>query len=217
MPRRVGGKFLAVLLAIALSVSVMSAETRGAMIYASNSAFLNGTSFQRTSTVFPGDKLSVPAGSAVTITVSGSSILVPALSRITYNGDFVSLDPQTAIRVTTTKGMAAKIQDIRIAPAKDGAAKFEVARYNGQVIVAAKQGSVLIASLAGSRTLLEGGTTVLADPDNHQKGGAVPPMGGINASSIPTWVAVLIGAGAAIIAGAIALATTGTPASPPHP
>jgi hypothetical protein len=162
-------KVVAVLMAIALPASVMSAETRNAMLFASNTAVLNGTIFQRTSAVFPGDKLSVPAKSAVTINLNGSSILVPAFSNITYNGDSVALEPQAAVAVTTTKGMAAQIKDIKISPAKDGSAKYQVARYNGQVFVAAKQGTVLIASAAGSHVLAEGSTTTLPDPEQEKK------------------------------------------------
>jgi hypothetical protein len=162
-------KVVAMLMAIALPASVMSAETRNAMLFASNTAVLNGTIFQRTSAVFPGDKLSVPAKSAVTINLNGSSILVPAFSNITYNGDSVALEPQAAVAVTTTKGMAAQIKDIKISPAKDGSAKYQVARYDGQVVVAAKQGAVLIASAAGSRVLAEGNTTTLADPEQQKQ------------------------------------------------
>jgi hypothetical protein len=232
-------KVVAVLMAIALPASVMSAETRNAMLFASNTAVLNGTIFQRTSAVFPGDKLSVPAKSAVTINLNGSSILVPAFSNITYNGDSVALEPQAAVAVTTTKGMAAQIKDIKISPAKDGSAKYQVARYDGQVVVAAKQGAVLIASAAGSRVLAEGNTTTLADPEQQKQKkcddpdqkkqkeceaaqattgrGAAPATTGVGVGELPTWVAVMIGVAAAGIAAGVAIATTGEPATPPHP
>ena len=215
MARNVVCKVVAVLMAIALPASVMSAETQSAMLYASKSAFLNGTSIPRTSAVFPGDKLSVPADSAATITVSGSSILVPALSKITYNGDSVTIEPQAAVAVTTTKGMAAQIQNIRISPAKNGSAQYQVGRYNGQIVVAAKQGTVLIAGVNGSSTLAEGNTTTLPDPEPQNP---VPATTGIgSAGSLPTWVAILIGAAAAGITAGVALGTSGTPATPPAP
>jgi hypothetical protein len=215
MPKNFLCKVVAVLMAIALPASVMSAETRNAMLFASNTAVLNGTIFQRTSAVFPGDKLSVPAQSAVTINLNGSSILVPAFSNITYNGDSVALEPQAAVAVTTTKGMAAQIKDIKISPAQDGSAKYQVARYDGQVVVAAKQGAVLIASAAGSRVLAEGSTTTLADPEPQNA--PVPATRSRRTGGLPTWVAVMIGVAVAGIAAGVAIATTGEPASPIHP
>jgi len=163
------GKFLAVVMAVILPASIISAETHGAMLYATSSAILNGTPVNRNTAVFAGDKIAVPAKSAVTISLTGSSILVPAQSTITFNGDSVSLEPQTAVAVTTTVGLAAQIRNIRIAPAKDGSAKYQVARYDGQIVVAAKQGAVLIVGATGSRILAESSTTILADPEQEKK------------------------------------------------
>ena len=216
METKLVSKIVAVLMVIALPASVMSAETRGAMLYASNTASLNGTIFQRSSAVFPGDKVSVPAQSAVTLAVTGSSILVPALSNITFNGNSVSLETQSAVAVSTTQGMAAQIANIKISPAADVSTSYQVARYNGKIVIAAKQGAILIAGLARTETLAEGSTTVVADPE-PQKPGAVPATRGAGMGELPTWVAVLIGVAAAAAAAAIAIATTGKPVSPSHP
>lgn len=211
-------QFVAVLLAVTVPASVMSAETRGAMLYASNSAVLNGATLEGTSSVFAGDKITVPARSGVTLTAEGSSIIVPALSTVTFNGDSVALDHEAAIAITTTKGMAAQIGNVRIAPAKKNeAANFQVGRFDGKIVIAAKQGSVLVASAAGTKLVAEGATTVVSDPE-PQKPGAIPATrGGVAMGEIPTWVAILIGLAAAAVAAAIAIATTGKPASPPAP
>lgn len=157
------GKFLAVVMAVIFPASVMSAETHGAMLYTSSSAIVNGTPVSRNTAVFAGDKIAVPAKSAATITLTGSSILVPAESTVTFNGNSVSLDPQTAVAVTTTVGLAAQIGNIKIAPANNSG-KFQVGRFNGKIFVAAKQGSVLITGLTGNTIVPEGGTNIVADP-----------------------------------------------------
>jgi hypothetical protein len=162
------GKFLAVVMAVILPASIMSAETHGAMLYTSSSAILNGTPVSRNTAVFAGDKIAVPAKSAVTISLTGSSILVPPESTVTFNGDSVSLEPQTAVAVTTTVGLAAQIGNIKIAPVNKSG-KFQVGRFDGKIFVAAKQGSVLIAGLTGNTVVPEGGTNIVADPEQQEQ------------------------------------------------
>jgi hypothetical protein len=232
------GKFLAVVMAVILPASIISAETHGAMLYATSSAILNGTPVNRNTAVFAGDKIAVPAKSAVTISLTGSSILVPAESTVTFNGDSVSLEPQTAVAVTTTVGLAAQIGNIKIAPVNKSG-KFQVGRFDGKIFVAAKQGSVLIAGLTGNTVVPEGGTNIVADPEQQEQkkcddpdqkkqkeceaalattgGRTVPATTGVGVGELPTWVAVLIGTAAAGIAAGAAIATTGAPASPIHP
>jgi len=209
-------KVLSLAMAIVVPCSIMSAETRGAMLYATNSVIVNGSGVSNTTALFPGDKLSVPSGSVATITLHGTSILVPKLSNITFNGNSISLEPQTAVSVTTTAGMAAQIENIKISPAKTTSTQYQVARFNGKVVVAAKLGSVLLDDAAGSHVVPEGKAMVVTDPD-PQKPGAIPATrGGATLGEIPTWVAVLIGLAAAGAAAAIAIATTGKPATATH-
>jgi hypothetical protein len=214
MSNRWVGKFLAVVMAVILPASIMSAETHGAMLYTSSSAILNGTPVSRNTAVFAGDKIAVPAKSAVTISLTGSSILVPAESTVKFNGDSVSLEPQTAVAVTTTVGLAAQIGNIKIAPVNKSG-KFQVGRFDGKIFVAAKQGSVLIAGLTGNTVVPEGGTNIVADPEPQNA--PVPATRNRRIGGLPTWVAVLIGVAVAGVAAGIAIETTGEPASPIHP
>lgn len=214
MSNRWVGKFLAVVMAVILPASIMSAETHGAMLYTSSSAILNGTPVSRNTAVFAGDKIAVPAKSAVTISLTGSSILVPAESTVTFNGNSVSLEPQTAVAVTTTVGLAAQIGNIKIAPVNKSG-KFQVGRFDGKIFVAAKQGSVLIAGLTGNTVVPEGRTNIVADPEPQNA--PVPATRNRRIGGLPTWVAVLIGVAVAGVAAGIAIETTGEPASPIHP
>jgi hypothetical protein len=208
-------KGVALMLALAFPASLIAADSQGAMIYATNSVIVNGSQMSKTSSIFPGDKLTVPGDSTAKIMLKGSSILVPKSTTITFAGDSVSLEHQAAVAVDTTMGLAARVNEIKISPAKDGKAHYQVARFNGQVFIAAKQGSVLIASASGDRVLNEGGTATVPDPTPQAP---VPPTtGGGGAGEIPTWVAVLIGAAAAGIAAGVAVATTGSPSSPATP
>jgi hypothetical protein len=208
-------RVLALFLAVMLPCSFIAAESRGAMVFATNSVIVNGSHISKTTAIFPGDKLTVPADSVATITLSGTSILMPKETSLTFTGDSILLEPQAVVAVNTTVGMAAQIKDIRISPAQNGSARYQVARYNGQVFIAAKQGPVLIASASGSRVLAEGSTTSVPDPEPPKSGS--PPPAATGASGFPTWGIVLIAAAVAGVAAGVGIASTGSPASPSHP
>lgn len=216
MVTRSFGKYVAVLMAVLLPASIMSAESRGAMLFASKSAVINGKPVSASTAIFAGDKIAVPSNSAATITLAGSSVLVPANATVIFNGDSVSLEPQTAVAVTTTVGLAAQIERLKFSPANKSA-KFQIARFNGHIVVAAKQGDIMVAGLTGEHLIVpEGGTTTIPDPV-PQKPGAIPAASGVGIGEIPAWVAALIGIAAAAAAAAAAILTTGEPATPAHP
>jgi hypothetical protein len=211
-------KVVAALCSVLLPAAIMSAETRGGMVSATNSAMLNGVSFQRTSAFLPGDTLTVPEKSMATITLSGSSILVPPQSSIKLNGDSISLRQQTAASITTTVGLAALVEKIRIRPATAASeSKFEVGRFNGKIVVSAKQGSILIEGSPNANMVAEGKSAVIPDPEPQKPGSAPTATTGSTLGNMPTWVAALIATAAIGAAGAAAIATTGTPGSSTHP
>ncbi|MGH9521613.1 MAG: hypothetical protein ACRD3E_03660 [Terriglobales bacterium] len=150
----------------------------------------------------------------MTISLKGTSILVPKNSNLSFAGDAVQLGAQTAVAVNTTAGMAAQVEDVMISPAKNGTAQYQVARYNGQVFVAAKQGTVLLASAAGTREILAGTSASVPDPAPQQNPAPTATTGG---SGIPTWVAEVIGLAAVGVAAGIGIAATNKSASPSVP
>lgn len=208
-------KFCAIALIFVLPAAMMSAEMQGAMLYTTNSVILNGTQVTRTAAILPGDKVTVPSNSTVTISLKGTSILVPKNSSLIFTGNAVELEPQAAVSVNTKYGMAAEISGLKIAPAKNGAAHYQVARFNGKVYVAAVQGSVLVASASGTRTIAEGTKASMPDPAPQKPGAAPTATTGV--SGIPTWVAELVGLAAVGAAAGIGIAATRTPASPVTP
>src|ERR1044071_9606988 len=112
-------KVVAVGMAVLLPASILSAETRGGMVFATNTALLNGNAVTSSSAIFPGDKLRVAPKSSATITLTGTSILVPATSSVTFNGGSISLEHNAAVAITTTSGMAARIDNVVVAPSKN--------------------------------------------------------------------------------------------------
>lgn len=218
MTHRVVGKVMACLMSVVLPVAVACADTQGAMMYVSGHATLNGGGILRTSAIFSGDQLQVPTDSSVTIASAGSSVVVAPGSSIVFAGDQVRLDNRSAVSITTSKGMAAVINRLKIVPAS-GSGKYQVARVGGLVVIAAKQGVVNVADGAMMRTVAEGASTTIADPDPApQKPGSIPtPGAGPGAISMPTWLAELLGLAALGVAAYFVYTTTGPPSSPTHP
>lgn len=208
-------RLVAMLLAVALPASFMSAETRGAMLSASDSVLVNGKTTSHSSAIFPGDNVRVPERSVATITSAGSSVLVPANSGVIFNGDSVSVEPESAISISTSAGLAAQVAGLKITPASK-TAKFDVGRYNGQVVVIAKQGSVMIAGLTGNDVVPEGGKATVPDPE-PQKPGAVPAASG-GVGQVPAFVADMIALAAVAAAATATVVTAGhVPVSPTVP
>ncbi|HEU5451492.1 MAG TPA: hypothetical protein VFU76_05875 [Terriglobales bacterium] len=218
MTHRVVGKFVACLMSVVLPVAIACADTQGAMMYVNGRATLNGNGILRTSAIFSGDKLQVPTDSSVTIASAGTSVIVAPGSSIEFGGDQVRLAGRSAVSITTSKGMAAVIDKVKIVPAS-GSGKYQVARVGGMVVIAAKQGVVNVADGAMMRTVAEGASTTITDPEPMpQKPGSIPtPGAGPGAVSMPTWLAELLALAALGAAAGVAYATTGSPSSPVHP
>jgi ferric-dicitrate binding protein FerR (iron transport regulator) len=211
MKNRVAGKILACMLAVILPAATMSAETHAAMLYATNTVMLNGVGAERSSAVFAGDSIQTPANGAVRLTAEGSTVMVGPSTTLVYQGDAVRLGSGSTM-VTTDKGMKTQVQRLQIAPAAQARTSYRVVRGGGQVIVAALHGSVKISDGSSSKTVAEGNTTSVPDPEPAPQGGATPAVGG---GGISGRTAAIILAG--VTAGTFLLVyeTTKTPLTAP--
>lgn len=213
MTNRVAGKILACMLAVILPAAAMSAETHAAMLYASNTVMLNGVGAERSSAVFAGDRIQTPANGAVRLTAEGSTVMVGPSTALVYEGDAVRLGSGSTM-VTTDKGMKTRVQRLQIAPAAPARTSYRVVRGEGQVLVAALHGSVKISDGSSSKTVAEGNTTSVPDPEPAQRDRdrATRAVGG---GGISGKTAAIILAG--VTAGTILLVyeTTKTPLTPP--
>lgn len=216
MRERLLGKILACMLVVLLPAATMSAETHAAMLYAANTVVLNGVLAGRSSAIFAGDTIRTPSGSAVTLTAQGSTVMVGPSSLLVYEGDAVRLASGTTL-VTTEKRMKTQVQRLVVTPSSEGRASYRVARENGKVLIAALRGSVKISDSGSERTVPEGKTTTVADPDadsnRRDGGGAVPGASGGHVGGISPTVAAGIGLAAAGLAAFIAVETSKEPLS----
>ena len=126
----------------AQTVSPSSTANGGAMLYANGNAKVNGQSAGVSTSIFAGDKVEVGDSSAVSISRSGSSIVLSPNSSVKY--DPANLDVVTGtVRVSTTQGMSVHAGNVSVSPQdKNTAAKFDVTAGASNVTVASQEGAL---------------------------------------------------------------------------
>src|SRR5690348_9952509 len=176
MTERLLGKIVACMLCVIVPAALVSADSNAAMVFTSGVVELNGGAVQRSSAIFSGDHVRVADDtvSGATITATGSSVVVLRGSSLTFEGSTVLLDNRSAVSISTRRGMSARIDRMTVTPVK-GEGRFQVARWDGDVIIAAKNGPVSLFDGVNTRVISEGSTEVVADPAAQQEGGAIPP------------------------------------------
>src|SRR5579863_469349 len=213
--------------------SLFAAESNAAMLYTNGTAWVNGAHVPRfSSAIFPGDLLQTRSDSVANITLTGSSITVLADSLVQFEGASLKIE-HGGLTVSTSKGVATRAGDVKVAPASNAWTEFNVTDVDGTVRIAARKGDLMIIDDSGSVTLPQGQETTRQetsdqannDTDKNQAKdkknrnrkravGAAPAAGGGILNS-----PIVVGAGAAAIAGVATwvLVKSDNPASPSVP
>ena len=131
---------LCCLLAILFPAQVLLAgETASAMLYTNGAAWLNGSEVPKSAAVFVGDLLQTRPDSTASIQSNGSNGMVLADSLVKFEGPAVELE-HGAVRVTTSRGLAAHAGDVTVKPAANSWTEFQVTDVDGRVQIAANKG-----------------------------------------------------------------------------
>jgi len=121
------------LLAILFPAHMMLAgETASAMLYTNGAAWLNGSEVPKSAAVFLGDMLQTRPDSTASIQANGSSVMVLADSLVKFEGPAVELE-HGWVRVTTSRGLAARAGDVTVKPAANTWTEFQVTDVDGRV------------------------------------------------------------------------------------
>lgn len=204
-------RIVSCLLLITMPFSLLANDTGAAMLYSNGGAWLNGVHVPNSSAIFSGDLVQTPSDAPANIHTAGSSITVSSDSLVKFAAASLDLD-HGGVSVTTSKGVAATIGGLRVAPASNNWTEFNVSDMNGTVRILARRGDLTITDDSGTITLPQGQQTTRDDSatqstspndaDNNKKkkkkraAGAAPAgQGGVLTSPI------VVGAGAAAIAG----------------
>lgn len=180
------------LLAIVFPAQMMLAgETASAMLYTNGAAWLNGSEVPKSAAVFSGDMLQTRTDSTASIQSNGSNVMVLADSLVKFEGPAVELE-HGAVRVTTSRGLAAHVGDVTVKPAGNAWTEFQVTDVDGRVQIAANKGDVTVQDDKGTSTVTQGQETTrddTADTDKKKKkrrrraGAATAASGGIMSSA----------------------------------
>ena len=196
------------LLAILFPAQVMLAgETASAMLYTNGAAWLNGSEVPKSAAVFSGDMLQTRPDSTASIQSNGSSVMVLADSLVKFEGPAVELE-HGAVRVTTSRGLAARAGDVTVKPAANTTwTEFQVTDVDGRVQIAANKGDLTVQDDKGTTTVTQGQQTTRDDTTDTEKKkkkrrkgtGAAPAAGGGIMSSPPVVYGGLAALGGATI------------------
>lgn len=212
---------LCCLLAIVFPAQAICAgETASAMLYTNGAAWLNGSEVPKSAAVFSGDMLQTRPDSTASIQSNGSNVMVLADSLVKFEGPAVEIE-HGAVRVTTSRSLAARAGDVTIKPATDTWTEFQVTDVDGRVQIAANKGDVTVQDDKGTTTVAQGQQTTRDDTSDTEKkkkkrrrAGAAPAAGGGIMSSGPVVY------GGLAVAGGVAIwvwTRSGSPVSPDCP
>ena len=174
------------LLAILFPAQMMLAgETASAMLYTNGAAWLNGSEVPKSAAVFLGDMLQTRPDSTASIQAKGSSVMVLADSLVKFEGPAVELE-HGGVRVTTSRGLAARSGDVTVKPAANTWTEFQVIDVDGRVQIAANKGDLTVQDDKGTTTVTQGQQTTRDDTTDAEKKkkkrrrgtGAAPAAGG---------------------------------------
>lgn len=157
---------LCLILVLVLPATLISAETRAAIVFASGMAVLNGTALPRSTSIFSGDRLETSNDSAVTILADGSAVLVGPNSRLLFQGDAIELK-KGSTQISTSKGMKTQTDTLIVEPSQD-TAKYQVTRGATRVMVASLSGSVTVTNGKSIEVLAPGESETFSD-DTEKK------------------------------------------------
>lgn len=222
-------KLVCCVLVISFPALMFAADSSAAMLYTNGTAWVNGAHVPRaSSSIFSGDLLQTRSDSVANINSPGSTITVFSDSLVQFEGSSLRID-HGGVSVSTSKGIATTVGDIRVLPTSSAWTEFNVIDVDGTVRIAARKGDLTVSDGTSTVTLAQGQETTREEsstqsdqdqPDKSKKKnkkrapGAVP---GATGGTLNSPVAVGIGAGAIVGVTAWVLFQNEAPVSPSTP
>src|SRR5712671_7138528 len=176
---------LSLVLAMLLPAQLLAADSASAMLYSNGTAWVNGSPVPKSAAVFAGDLVQTRPDSTAHLNANGSSVMVLADSLVKFQGPAVEVE-HGAVRVTTSRGLAARAGDVTVKPATNSWTEFQVTDVDGRVQIAASKGDLTVQDDKGTTTVTQGQQTTRDDTTDTEKkkkkrrhgAGAAPAAGG---------------------------------------
>ena len=180
-----------------------SAVAAAAILRVNGNVRINGTGSRETMALFTGDSVQTDEDSVANITTSGSSVLVMPGTSMKFLRNLVELDGG-GVAITTTEAMYTRADDLIVTPVSLNLSKFEVAETDEVIVVAARQGDVILIDGMEMSTVREGQQST-----RQRKHGAAKAGGGHIFSG--KTLAIIAGAGVAAAAAGVLIMTSTNP------
>lgn len=166
-------KLLALLLLVVCPSAILMADRPSAMLQATGTVLLNGTSTPQSMSVFTGDRIDTADAAVASISRSGLFLVVDPNSSIRYQDDGFTVLKGIA-RVRTSTGMAAHTGPLSVIP-KANAALFDISNDGRTILIASREGVLTVTDGVETATLEPGYTAkVILDSEQDQDQGPKP-------------------------------------------
>jgi hypothetical protein len=197
---------------LSLPASLMAADSGAGMVRPYGAAWLNGTSVEQSSTIFPGDLVQTSSNSALKISSSGSSVTVLSDSLVKFEGSAVQVE-HGRVKLVTSKSMVARAGIVTATPVSGDRTEFSLTDVDGTVLIVALKGDLQISDGTQTTTLPQGQQATQKDSNDAkaaQEPGAVPPA---KKRKKKKAAIIIVSAAAAATGGAVAYAliSSGSP------
>lgn len=188
---------MSLLLTLLVPAQLLSQEPASGMVYASGTAWVNGTEVPKSAAIFQGDTLQTKQDASANIGSNGSSVMVLPDSLLKYEGTAVDVD-RGAVRVSTGAGFAAHACEVKARPAENVPTQYQFIHNDRRVEIVATKGDVIVEDHDGSKTLKEGEQTSRADGceaaakknPKRRPGAATAAGGGILSSNVAVYTGI---------------------------
>jgi hypothetical protein len=116
-------------------------QTGAAILHTQGGVWINGYEARDSSAVFPGDLLETKPGSAASLSLDGSTVLIQPESVAKLQTNLLELD-HGSVSVGTSKSFKVKVNCLTVVPVMNEWTQYDVNNVNGDVQIAARKDDV---------------------------------------------------------------------------
>jgi hypothetical protein len=127
---------------VSLPAASFAADVNSAMLRVQGKVLVNGAELNHDSAVFAGDTIASGERGSATLTLPGGSIQVHPYSIVTFEKDSLTVRSGAA-RVSTAKGMIARVDNLTVFPSAN-VADYSIRHTGSELLISAGRSSITI-------------------------------------------------------------------------
>lgn len=202
MRRSLVARFVIWCMVLSIPASSFAADVNSAMLRVQGEVLVNGA-LAHDRAVFAGDTIASGERASATLTLPGGNVQVQPSSTVVFEKDSLTVR-NGAARVSTSKGMTARVDNLTVTPAAQ-VADYSIRRTGSELLISAGKSSI---------TITDGARSMTIEPGKAVQIKAAAPQGAEGGLSAMQW---LIIAAVAVVSTVTVVATTTEDDSPTTP